>query len=214
MSYVDPGVGEDFSARCIFKLDGPIPLRWAVTHEFSTNVGGDSGSIDGLVETLATFHTSLLLPVFALEKIVVSTLAEDGSPYDPTTFKVYEFGAAGTRTGPTGEAYALESCVLVARVASSGRNGHMMLRGYLTEDDVQAVGGRVSLADLGAVQGEITDQITVSGLNAFLSGGSPADAQLYMISPGLIDNDERAISTFLAQRLTSKKLNNKYFDRA
>lgn len=213
MSYTNPDAGEDFSARVIFMLDGPVPLRWACTHEFSTNVGGSSANIDTFVGSLKDFHIALLNPAFQVEKIVVSTLAEDSAPYDPTTFKVYTLGEFGTRSSLS-DIYALEQCLLVARIASSGRNGHMLLRGFLNESDVSSVGGKPSLNDLSAVQGEVNGAATTSSLDSYLSPAAPTDVQLYMITAGLLDNTEREISQFTVQRMTNKKLNNKYFDKA
>jgi hypothetical protein len=214
MSYVSPDLGEDFSARVIFMLDGPIPLRWATTHEFSTNVGGSSANIDAFVATLLNFHQMLLLEPYQIEKIVVSTLAVDGSPYDPLTFKVYEEGVFGTRAIPGTDPYMLEACLLITRVVSSGRNGHILLRGMLGEGDISSSGGRVALADLSAIQTEVATALGDSALDAYMAPALPEDVQLYTIRPGLLDNDERPISNFLPKRLTTKKLNNKYFDRA
>lgn len=213
MSYTTPGVGEDFSLRIIFKLDGPVPLRWACTHEFSTNIGGSSSNIDNFAVSMMGFHQRLLLTPYQVEKAVVSTLAEDGSPYDPETFKIYEGVGFGLRSLDDNDAYDLNNVLVVNRMVEFGRIGHMFLRGTLHEGDVQSIAGRVVLGDQPGIDDEVQTAVTGSGINTFMTG-SATDVQLYMIKPGLVDNQERAVTGFIANRLGQKKLNNKWFNRS
>lgn len=213
MSYETPGLGEDFSARVIFKLDGPIPLRWAVTHELSTNIGGDSTALDTAAAQIESFHVRMLLEPYQVEKVVLSTLAADSHPYDPTTFKVFDFNAFGTRSAGDNDVYDLNNVLVVNRTVSFGRLGHMFLRGTLHEGDVSSTGGRVALNDAAALNTELQSAVTASGIGSLLSG-TATDVQLYMIRPGLVDNEERAISGFQVSRLGQKKLNNKWFNRS
>lgn len=215
MSYSLPLPGEDFSLRIIFKLDGARPLYWATTHEFSTNTGGSSANIDTFVGHAIAFHQLLLLTPYQIDRAVVSTLAEDGDPYDPETFKVYPSGAFGSRPLDGEDAYDLNIALLISRNVGFGRLGHMMLRGLLTEGDLTSIGGVVQLADRAGLDAELQSAIGGSShFHDYLSGDSPADVQLYQIRPGTLDNEERPISGYSVQRATSKKLNNKYFRKS
>lgn len=213
MPYIDPGLGEDFGLRVIFKLDGPIPLRWAVTHEFSTNIGGSSSNIDDFATSMMGFHQKLLLEPYEIEKAVVSTLAADGSPYNPETFKVYDGLGFGTKDPDGADVYDLNNVLVCTRAVEFGRQGHMFLRGFLTEAEVTSVGGRVALLSQTNTDSVVQAAYTSSGIDSFVAGGA-TDVQLYMITLGLVDNSERAIQGFKAIRLGQKKLNNKWFNRS
>jgi len=204
--------GEDFSARVIFRAPGIVDARWAVTHEFSSNTGGtEDGSFRDFADSLSTFHRAMLMPAFFVERVVLSTLAEDSAPYDPTTLAVFEYDLPGTRDA-TGDILPLANVVLVKRVVPSGRLGNMLLRGFLTEEDVSSPGGIPQITSVSSVQIELEDVVNVQ-LAPYLAADA-TDLQLYMITTGIIDNTERAISRYQVKGLTNKKLNNKYFDRA
>jgi hypothetical protein len=203
--------GEDFSARVIFRAPGIVDQRWAVTHEFSSNVGAtEDGSFRDFADSLAVFHLNLLMPAFFVERVVLSTLAADSAPYDPTTLAVYEYNTAGQRSAD-GDIIPLANVVLVKRLVPNGRLGSMLLRGMLTEADISSPGGVPQITSISAMQVEVSDVVDAQ-LAPYLSAAA-TDLQLYMITLGLLDNTERAISGYLVKSLTNKKLNNKYFDR-
>lgn len=204
--------GEDFSARVIFSAPGIVPQRWAVTHEFSTNLTAPTDAEwQTFADSMAAFHLGLLATSFQVERVVISTLAADGAPYDPTTLGVFEYAEFGTRVG-TGDIAPLVNCLLVKRIVTNGRLGNMMLRGLLQEGDLNSPGGIPGLTDKPGLQGELNTALTDSGFSGYLAGDA-VNIQLYMITLGLVDNTERAVTDFLVQGLTAKKLNNKYFDR-
>lgn len=204
--------GEDFSARVIFKAPGIRPQYWAVTHEFSSNVGGTSDAdFSAFADKLALFHASLLNTAFQIDRVVISTLAEDSSPYDVTKLAVFEQSLQGLRTS-SGDVAPLVNVVLIKRVVVGGRLGNMLLRGLLQEGDLASPGGVPALADQAGLQDEVNAAVTSSGLEAHL-GDPLANLQLYMITKGLVDNIERAIQYYIVAGLTAKKLNNKYFDK-
>jgi hypothetical protein len=204
--------GEDFSARVIFSAPGIVPQQWAVTHEFSTNIlGPEDAEWQAFADRMAAFHIALLATAFTLERIVISTLAEDSAPYDPTRLGVFEYAEFGTRVG-TGDIVPLVNCLLVKRVVSNGRLGNMLLRGMLQEGDLNSPGGIPGLTDKAGLQTEVQNALTATEFDFYLSAAAE-NIQLYMITKGLIDNTERAVNSFLVQGLTAKKLNNKYFDK-
>lgn len=204
--------GEDFSARVIFKAPGIVPLFWAVTHEFSSNVGGTSDDdFATFAGSLAGFHQVLLNPAFLIDRVVVSTLAADSEPYDVTKLAVFEQNLPGARV-QSGDILPLNNVVLVKRVVVGGRLGNMLLRGMLQEGDVASPGGVPGLSDMETMQTDVETAVTASGLGDYI-GGSLSNLQLYMITKGLVDNTERPITGFRVAGITNKKLNNKYFDK-
>lgn len=215
MSVEAPSAGEDFSVRVIMKQDAVIPVRWANTHELSTNVGGITfGGWEAFAEAVRDFHRFLLVPDYKVERVIISTLAEDGAPYNPSNLAVFEYNVAGLRTsGGTSDVYDLRTVLHLKRDVDFGREGNLLLRGFLKESDVTTVGGTTRLNDIPAVQLEVDAAINDTTMQNYIGAGA-GDIQLYMITTGLVNNTERAVNGFTVHGITSKKLNNKYFNRS
>ncbi len=213
MSYVTPTAGEDFSIRVISKLDGPVPIRWANTWEVSGGLDTTQELLDDIADGLALFHKALLLEQYMVEKVVISTLAADGQPYDPETFAVREVGLSGTRGAAGSQPYTLNACLLVKKSVAYGRSGSLLLRGMLTEAEVDGSTGLVKLANVAALQSNFDTAFNLGSLGSYLAGGS-GQTKLALITPGTLNNTEREITGMVVQRLTHKKLNNKYFNRS
>jgi len=204
--------GEDFSARVIMRAPGIIDQFWACTHEFSSNGGGTIDSaFEAFATSLAQFHSGCLRESFFVERVVISTLARDSSPYDVTKLAVYEFGLAGALTASS-DVLPLWNVVLVKRLVPNGRLGNMLLRGMLSETDVSSPGGVPQLTSKENIQTVIDNSIASSTLGDYI-GSEATNLQLYMITPGELNNIERPVMGFQVSRLTYKKLNNKYFDK-
>jgi hypothetical protein len=204
--------GEDFSARVIFRAPGVQDQRWAVTHELSSNLGGTvDGSWQDFADSLAGFHQLLLMPAYFIERVTISTLAADSSPYDPTRLAVFEYDINGGRDAD-GDIIPLANVLLVKRLCIGGRLGNMMLRGMLTEADTSSPGGVPQVTSVLSLQSEVDAAVTAQ-LSGYLAGDA-TDLQFYLIRAGIIDDEERAVTGFKVKGLTNKKLNNKYFDRA
>lgn len=204
--------GEDFSVRVIMKAPGIVPLYWANTWECSSVLGSTSdGDWVSFADSLAQFHAGLLMPPFIVDRVVVSTLATDSEPYDVTKLAVFEQNKLGVRPA-AGDISPLWNCVLVKKLVLPGRLGNLLLRGWLTEGDLNSPGGVPSLADKDGLQGELDAVVSASGLNNYFLSDA-VNLTLMMITTGLIDNTERIIGGLSVAGLTQKKLNNKYFDR-
>jgi hypothetical protein len=213
MSVEEPGPGEDFTARVIMQLPGAVPLRWANTYELSTNVGSDFTAWQPFADALANFHLAMLQSPFLVESVVISTLVADSAPYNPSNLAVFDYAQHGQRANVSGDnIYALNNCLLVKRLVPVGRHGNLLLRGFLTEADVTSTGGIVELTSISGCESIMQDALSASGLSGYY-GTAAENIQLYMITAGLIDNVERVITDFRVKGLTSKKLNNKYFNR-
>jgi hypothetical protein len=204
--------GEDFTVRVIMKAPGIIPQFWANTWEMSSVLGSTS-DVDWstFAFNLATFHAGMLMSPFIVDRVVVSTLATDSEPYDVTKLGVFEVNLEGAR-GAAGDIVPLWNCVLVKKVVLPGRLGNLLLRGFLTEGDLNSPGGVPGLADKPGIQGELEAVVSASHLEDYLDSLG-VNLKLMMISTGVIDNIERPVQYLQVAGLTQKKLNNKYFDR-
>lgn len=214
MSFISPIAGEDFSVRVVSKLDGPVPLRWANTWEISGGTGVTTIELLDIMNALAEFHRLLTCSTYQIERAILSTLAADSQPYDPEALHVESIDSYGGRSVAASEPYALSECVLVRKNVAYGRLGHALLRGMLREGDVSGGAGIVRLRDVSEIQADINGAITASGLDAFLGDGTGSQSYVALVTPGTLNNIERPVLGMTAVRMTAKKLNNKYFDRA
>lgn len=124
---------------------------WANRYEVFLDEAFDSQVIGAAFED---FSLPLLNSNFWLDHVTVSTLAQDSQPYDVDTLGVWPVNKRGLRLIGIGEkVLPLTNVLLIKKYVTSGRLGNIMLRGYLTEDDIASDGnGGVSLQNIGALQ--------------------------------------------------------------
>lgn len=209
-------LSNNFSARTIMRADtAGGPVRWANVHEFDAT--GWTGDLFlnqvALFEGIAAFHQSLLSPAFWVESVTISSAAEDGRPYDPETLFTRTAMLRGTRGIVANQAKLLPlvNVLHVKKAVSAGREGNMLLRGFLTEEDIQSdpLTGAVTLVEFSAIQTEVSQAWAT--LNTALSTGG-AKMVLMKVVDGTV-SQVREVSGLLAKGVTAKKLNNKYFDK-
>lgn len=193
----------------VYKTAG-INLGWANTYELYA-----TGPIEGndvltelqnLVDTIASFEASQLLSTYRVDRVVVSTWAPDGEPYNPTTFSVYPIGGAGQRSVLGLEPMPLEFCVFVKKEVNFGRAGHWLFRGCLVDTDVNVSGGRSMLttARWDAFNDAVNDMLAALNTSIFRLALIGNTAQ------GLLARD--VVNVVTSTQVRFKKLNNRYFD--
>lgn len=156
-------IGSVFSARVVFRAgDGDTALYWYCNHEFSSaNPVLSDIDISVLASALGGFHRNLLLNPFYVDRIILSSYAEDGKPYDPESFAVRTINQRGLLAFGTTvtDALPLNQVLRVRRDVQRGRPGAMLLRGLLAEGDITSdpLSGRVTLADQPGLQTLVSD---------------------------------------------------------
>lgn len=171
MSVISFVAGDRFIARTIKHLATNPANRWANSYEFiATDVGSESEVLDlatKLVEFEANFHYTSVV----YDRLIFSTWEADSVPYDPDAF----FATTLTQEGlivPTTDQLALDSCLSVARVAASGRFGHIFYRACVSEEDTNAPAGKMVLVNRATFQSRISGSLTDSGLDAHIGTGA------------------------------------------
>lgn len=210
-------VGEIFTARAVMRGEtAGTPVRWANTHEF--RAAGLTGGLfidAGLVaDAVAAFHRALLLTNFYVESVTVSSYAEDGAPYNPDTFlsrTVMERGLYGgqiTAEAPT-TVLPITNTLIVKRQVDAGREGTLLLRGMLSEQDIQSdpLTGAITLVNAAPLQ-----EVVSNAYSALLTGLNRA-ADMVLASGSGLSINTRNVSGLLVKGVGNKKLNNKYFNR-
>lgn len=210
-------LGAYFSSRVVMRADtAGGPIRWANTHEWGTitQLGGTTVDVGALAVAMIDFHRALLNQAFFVESITISTPAEDGKPYNPDTFYALTAMLRGNRGVDSVGQTAILPLVNVLhckRAVMSGREGNMLLRGYLQEGDIVSdpLTGSVVLVDSQLIPAAVAAAWTDLVNQAQTAGAKPA---MFKCVNGTT-SQEREVTGLLVKGITDKKLNNKYFDK-
>jgi hypothetical protein len=185
------------------------PVRWVNTHEFDTTgiTGGLMLYPVALGAAVVQFHRSLLMTNFYVEGVTVSTYADDGAPYNPDTFYARTVLLRGLRSAGTNNTAVLPltNTVLIKRMVDTGREGSMLLRGMLTEADIQSdpLTGSVTFTDLGTLTDNLSQAYT-----AMATAAHDAGADMALLS-GPDGATSRLVVGLKLKGISSKQLRNK-----
>lgn len=121
------------------------PSFWKNTWEIDLGIGGFwANDLQVVAEAFGDFHRALLLPFYYVDHVVISTIAEDGEPYNPDTFATVPINLPGTMAiDPSATALPLTNVLHVRKNVVRGRPGKLMLRGVLNSNDIETVPGGV-----------------------------------------------------------------------
>jgi hypothetical protein len=119
---------------------------WANNYEVEAtqDIANPSTALEFLASRIVELERGLHLSGAIIDRVTISTYVPDGQPYNPNTLAVFPFSVPGTRTGP-GSALALEMCLFVRRNVIFGRDGRLLYRGCLTDQQVTSSGFRAVL---------------------------------------------------------------------
>lgn len=216
-SVLDFITGDVFSFRVVMTQPAIRPVFWSNTWEAVATDTGDESALIGLGTALADFHKALFNGNFSIDRVVISTWVPDGQPYNPSTFTVLTVGAPGTMTRSGGVVQLpINECLHVRRVVPSGRNGILLLRGYLDTSNTTDSAGIATLTSLSATQTAIDTAVTGAGLDDYLTGGASPNLKLATVASHdafHLPEDVRQIQALTVAGITSKKLNNRFFNR-
>jgi hypothetical protein len=122
------------SAKVICRTADIKPSFWANTWELDAGAESLILTPDLVANALANFHKEVLNSKFLVDRVVLSTWAPDGKPYNPTSFFVKQFQMSGVASGSP---LPLSNTVLVKRTGAMGKQGSLLLRGWLTEEMIE-----------------------------------------------------------------------------
>jgi hypothetical protein len=198
--------GEIFTVRTYKQYVG---YGWANTYEVQAAVEPVNSitAIESLASAFVALEQEIHLQGITIDRVVVSTYVPDGEPYNPTSFTTIPVSLLGQRA-PVGEVLPLELCLFVRRNAGVGRDGRLLYRGCLSENDMAAAAFR--------------PLITSSAQNSFqtifgtwFTTTFPQAQWNIVLARGLPNpTNVRQVTGFqVSEKMAVKKLNNRYFDR-
>jgi hypothetical protein len=201
--------GDRFIVRVTKYLNTNPDNKWVNSYEFRAIASGGESDLLGLGEALVDFEAQFHHTAVIFDRILISTWEPDSVPYDPAVFIASTLTAVGINTSG-GELEALDKCLSVARVAATGRFGHLFYRGALTEADVVAPAGKSIIGDRAAMQTIIEGAISTAGLDAYI-GQDATTLQMVLINA---DGDQvRPVIQLIVQGVSTVKPDHKWFNR-
>lgn len=199
-----------FTFRIVKTLIANPSDEWVNSYEFVSTASQTIDGIIALAAILVEFEAAFHLSWVNFNRILVSTWAADSKPYNPETF----FSTTLTEIGAIDSAVdqlPLSACLSVARVAQSGRFGHIFYRGCLDEDNQTAPAGKPVLADKPAMQSLIEGAATSSGLDAYIGTGHTAEFVMCMVNKA--GDQTRLVEELLVQGISYLPTDHAWFNR-
>jgi hypothetical protein len=184
--------------------------KWANSYEFRAAAGGDEGDLLALGNLLVQFEARFHHNVVIFDRILISTWAADSVPYDPATFISSTLTATGA-IGPVTDLLALNQCLSVARIAASGRFGHIFYRGVLEEAEVAAPAGVSVLVSRAGQQVKIDDALEDSGLADYVGEGATGALRLVMVNAA--GTQVRTVNQLRVQGVSTIPTDHAWFNR-
>lgn len=113
-------------------------------------LGVDSEEVAGAVTAAVAGMREVLLDVMQIYRAVASTWTPDSQPYDPTTFKVFNYsGIMGKRSLVGFSLAPLEETLKLDRKVATGRPGRLFVRGAFYEEEIAEAGEGWQLTNAG-----------------------------------------------------------------
>jgi hypothetical protein len=181
---------------------------WANNYEVEAtqDIANPSTALEFLATRIVELERGLHLSGAIIDRVAISTYVPDSQPYNPNTLAVFPFSVPGTRTGP-GSVLALEMCLFVRRNVIFGRDGRLLYRGCLTDQQVSSSGLRAVLLPTA-----VTFYQNV--INSWRSIGLGNEFRFVMASGLPIPTDVRQVVNLqVSEKVVFKKFNNRYFRR-
>jgi len=197
--------GEVFTVRSYKQYIG---YSWANNYEVEAiqDIPNPATELEFLSNRIALLERDIHLAGVIIDRITISTYVPDSRPYNPNNVATYPFSIVATRPGPS-EVLPLELCLFVRRNTNFGRDGRLLYRGCLTENDMFAAGFRplLTTSAVTSLQNIINNWNSVGLGNAFrlvMASGYPAAT-----------NVRPVLNLQVSEKIVIKKYNNRYFRR-
>jgi hypothetical protein len=185
-----------------------VGFSWANNYEVAatTNINDPAQSLAAMVDRLVALERLLHLQGVIIDRATVSSYAPDSQPYDPDTLTTFPYSLSGQRSAP-GEVLPLELCLFVRRNVNFGRDGRLLYRGCLTENDMSAAAFRPLLTT------QTVNNLQNAINNWFQQGISPGWVLVMASGTPQPTSIRRVVGLQVSEKIAVKKVNNRYFRR-
>lgn len=209
-----PVTSFDADERFIFRVTKSLATnpdrQWGNTYEFRAVTSGSTDELLTLGVALVEFEQTMSMTAVVFDRLLISTWTPDSVPYDPAAFIATSLTGVGARGG-LADLQPLTQCLSITRQATSGRFGHIFLRGFLLEDDTSAPAGKPVLTSRSSIQTSLDSALTDSGLAAYIGAGGHVALQMVMISAD--GSNTRDVVNLRVQGVAQLPLDHAWFNR-
>jgi hypothetical protein len=184
-----------------------VGFSWANNYEVqaTTNINDPAQSLAVMVDRLVDLEKLLHLQGVIIDRATVSSYAPDSQPYNPDTLTTFPYSVSGQRQGSS-EVLPLELCLFVRRNVNFGRDGRLLYRGCLTENDMVAASFRPLLASS-------TVNSLQNAINTWFQQGIGSEWVMVMASGTPQPTGIRRVVGSRFRKDVCQKVNNRYFRR-
>jgi len=202
-------VGDRFVARIIKSYTTNPARQWSNTYELAANDAGTITDLDSALADLVTFEKNMHNTFTTFVRATMSTWSADSVPYNPDVFLVSPLFGNGLRD-TSGELEPITTCLNIVRVPTSGRQGHLFLRGVLAQADTEAPAGITVLQSPAIIQALLDDSIDAAGL-APMFGTTTGVLKLAMINK--TGSEGRVLTSFAVGGVSQLPVDHAWFNR-
>jgi len=184
-------------------------FSWANNYEVQAlqDIPDPEFALSELATRIVALERPMHITSVIIDRVTVSTYAPDSQPYNPDTLATFPFSLRCQRN-IVREPVALEICLFIRRNTDFGRDGRLLYRGCLSEDDV--------------TENALRPVLTPAAITAFrniisswLQGGGLTPRWRMVMASGTPNptNVRPVIGLDPAEKIVVKKFNNRYFRR-
>jgi hypothetical protein len=202
--------GDRFIYRIYKHHDNNPDNLWVNSYEAVATESDDGTNLLQLATKLVDFEKAMHMVAIDFDRFTISTWEADSVPYDPLNFMSIAITGSGA-VGETNGMLPLNTCLSVARVATSGRFGHIFYRGALDQAEVDNPAGKLVFQDSEEIQSRIDAALTASSLSENLGIAPEISPHLRMISKD--GTQIRQIVGLVAAGVSTLPLDHAWFNR-
>lgn len=203
--------GDKFILRIMKALTTNPDNVWANSYEFVATTPGSEAELLTLLGVWVEFERSLHCSVVNMVQAVLSTWEEDSVPYNPEAFISVPLSGTGARVVGT-QLVALQQTFSITRVCASGRFGHIFIRGFLQEGDIEAPAGKSIFTNQSAINALLNGAIEDASAGDYMGNPATAAFQLSMISKD--GSQVRPVVGLVAQGVSQVPSDHAWFNRS
>jgi hypothetical protein len=197
--------GEVLTVRSYKQFTG---FSWANNYEVEAtqDIANPATALENLALRIANLERGLHIEGITIDRVTISTYVPDSQPYNPNTLATFPLSILSNRPAVS-EVLPLEMCLFVRRNTVFGRDGRLLYRGCLTENDMGASAFRPLLTSPAVtnLQGVITSWASI---------GLGAEFRFVMASGFPVPTSVRPVVNLqVSEKIVVKKYNNRYFRR-
>lgn len=210
MSVLDYVGGDKFVLRIYKHHENNPDNLWTNSYEFAAADAGDGTGLLEMATAFVAFEKLIHMTPIQFDRFTISTWEADSVPYDPESFMSVSITGAGA-TGEVNGMMPINVCLSVARVATSGRFGHLFYRGCLDNAETAQPAGKLILLDADETQERIDTAATSSSLIDYF--GAIPDQNLHLSLVSKSGSQVRNVVGLAAAGVTTLPTDHAWFNR-